>query len=623
ISTNVCWLRISVTVFGCSSSNSVPLSPYSQGQTLSATDVIYEQQRTPGISERCRYRLYAQYNKKAVANLVDQDQPEHRLTDGLSCNFDTDDEHCKWHNNPNFKIGFQRGYFVPNFDLNRYLCTDESAFPLDNVFLVASGGPATDYYEGAIEAQIPCLSEFANVKLNFWTNGEDVLLRACVITQEDGLVECFGLKFDKNPVEFLLNKTNEVFTLRIEVDFLQKNEVAIIDDILFNAKFCSENLEEPEEKYASDNRIEVEGLLPIEDQTADNNRLYSNFCRSIACDFNQDSNCEYGNAENIPRNMWKLGFDQIGNPLTGVKKTEVDDSTSDGFAYVGKEGTDQCQNPCVLVSPLFDLTNPVYLVFDLFLRSVGPKLQVCINNEKFCPYSNPEVSASELWFYNQTVLLPTWSRKVGCFRCCSSQLVSRQTFTLPLTIYEEETLTEKTCVDLFNNRTVLINNTTEFSDSPTFLRLKKQAFSTFGLPETTTRTLECKTVQGHDQARCVLYEEGKTLEMNPECFEKTEADGANRVYCRVFCEESDDTTVLKKIPNWNHQCNMFYTYNLNRFRRDWYIWRSQECLNTTISFVVRCGFHADLGSFYVNNPELFSKEDEVDKREDPRIPINL
>lgn len=38
-------------------------------------------------------------------------------------------------------------------------------FIVDNVFLVASGGPATDYYEGAIEAQIPCLSEFANVKL--------------------------------------------------------------------------------------------------------------------------------------------------------------------------------------------------------------------------------------------------------------------------------------------------------------------------------------------------------------------------------------------------------------------------------------------------------------------------
>uniref|UniRef100_A0A915DDR2 DUF7808 domain-containing protein n=1 Tax=Ditylenchus dipsaci TaxID=166011 RepID=A0A915DDR2_9BILA len=84
-----------------------------------------------------------------------------------------------------------------------------------------------------------------------------------------------------------------------------------------------------------------------------------------------------------------------------------------------------------------------------------------------------------------------------------------------------------------------------------------------------------------------------------------------RVYCRLNCEESDETTVLKKLPAWNHHCNTQFTYQLERRRRDWYLWRSDECTNTTITFEIRCGFPSDPRVFYAQNKHLFEYEDGV------------
>jgi hypothetical protein len=70
----------------------------------------------------------------------------------------------------------------------------------------------------------------------------------------------------------------------------------------------------------------------------------------------------------------------------------------------------------------------------------------------------------------------------------------------------------------------------------------------------------------------------RNKEYNPECFEEA-ADNAkikenvpsgnNRTYCKLLCEEADETTVLAKVPNNNHHCNTFFTYQLERRRDDW------------------------------------------------------
>jgi len=102
-----------------------------------------------------------------------------------------------------------------------------------------------------------------------------------------------------------------------------------------------------------------------------------------------------------------------------------------GYAYVGRDsgGAPLIANDIfVMESARFHLNRTAYLTFDLFQRSVGPQLRVCVNNYKNCPYANPpldssiamaqqeaeggEASASSGWVLNQRVLLKKGVEKV-------------------------------------------------------------------------------------------------------------------------------------------------------------------------------------------------------------------
>uniref|UniRef100_A0A1I8BE73 DUF7808 domain-containing protein n=1 Tax=Meloidogyne hapla TaxID=6305 RepID=A0A1I8BE73_MELHA len=122
------------------------------------------------------------------------------------------------------------------------------------------------------------------------------------------------------------------------------------------------------------------------------------------------------------------------------------------------------------------------------------------------------------------------------------------------------------------------------------------------------RSLECIN-HGLNISRCSLFEEGRITELNPGCFDELNNQNKTLVYCRLKCEESDEATVLRKEPSHNHICSSFHTYNLERRRRDWYIWRTGECISTTIKFVLRCGFPRDPRIFYVQNKHLFEYDD--------------
>ncbi|VDN55936.1 unnamed protein product [Dracunculus medinensis] len=133
----------------------------------------------------------------------------------------------------------------------------------------------------------------------------------------------------------------------------------------------------------------------------------------------------------------------------------------------------------------------------------------------------------------------------------------------------------------------------------------------------TTRKFICNTIHGHDVSRCALHMSDRKVELNPGCHEELKEVAENnqtRIYCRIMCEESNDITILNKIPTWNHVCNIFYNYQLERHREDWYLWRSGDCLNTTITFEIRCGFARDPRIFYRENTKLFEYDDAVDDR---------
>uniref|UniRef100_A0A914YLP0 DUF7808 domain-containing protein n=1 Tax=Panagrolaimus superbus TaxID=310955 RepID=A0A914YLP0_9BILA len=123
-----------------------------------------------------------------------------------------------------------------------------------------------------------------------------------------------------------------------------------------------------------------------------------------------------------------------------------------------------------------------------------------------------------------------------------------------------------------------------------------------------TRTLQCAN-HGLPVSRCSLKQEDRQAELNPGCFEEVDDKNITRIYCRLNCEESDETTILAKIPNYNHACNSHFTYQLERRRQDWYLWRSGNCIKTTITFQIRCGFPRDPRIFYIQNKHLFEYED--------------
>uniref|UniRef100_A0A915EFZ9 MAM domain-containing protein n=1 Tax=Ditylenchus dipsaci TaxID=166011 RepID=A0A915EFZ9_9BILA len=138
-------------------------------------------------------------------------------------------------------------------------------------------------------------------------------------------------------------------------------------------------------------------------------------CHALTCDFNYGDSCAYTLAGLGSTAEWRLGTSAMGNPHTGIHRPNPYDAKMTGFAFVGLDGSDFSGEVFVLESARFVLPGkqPIYLVFDLFQRSLGPQLKVCINSFDNCPYSNPRLDASHYWLVNQRVLLnPNYARKV-------------------------------------------------------------------------------------------------------------------------------------------------------------------------------------------------------------------
>ncbi|CAJ0936441.1 unnamed protein product, partial [Mesorhabditis belari] len=123
------------------------------------------------------------------------------------------------------------------------------------------------------------------------------------------------------------------------------------------------------------------------------------------------------------------------------------------------------------------------------------------------------------------------------------------------------------------------------------------------------RTFQCDHYDHSNLTRCALHLPKRESEVNPLCHEETDQKNVTRVYCRIGCEEGDEATVLAKIPSWNHKCNIYYSYNLERRWEDWFLWRSEPCLSTSVSFTIRCGFPRNPAIFYRDNSHLFEYED--------------
>ncbi|CAI2346051.1 unnamed protein product [Caenorhabditis sp. 36 PRJEB53466] len=127
----------------------------------------------------------------------------------------------------------------------------------------------------------------------------------------------------------------------------------------------------------------------------------------------------------------------------------------------------------------------------------------------------------------------------------------------------------------------------------------------------TDREISCVSY-AVNQTRCVLNHPQLGPEQNPECFDEVDENGKKlKTYCALGCEESLEATLVKKIPSSSRACVQHYTYNLERKRQDWFLWRNGTCLDTTIRFHLICGTPTNPKVFYRQNEELFLYEDAV------------
>lgn len=103
----------------------------------------------------------------------------------------------------------------------------------------------------------------------------------------------------------------------------------------------------------------------------------------------------------------------MGNPHTGIRVPNAIDLKMTGFAFVGMDQNDFMDEVFVMESPTFKAKEAAYLTFDLYLRSKGPQLRVCINSFDNCPYVSSPLAARDYWRHDQRILLNEEAEKVG------------------------------------------------------------------------------------------------------------------------------------------------------------------------------------------------------------------
>ncbi|CAD5222743.1 unnamed protein product [Bursaphelenchus okinawaensis] len=369
-----------------------------------------------------------------------------------NCGFDSDSEKCAWYNRQvgTQGNGFKRARFESFFDVDKFECTSNRVFAFEEYFLMAGGEDFDHDISAAIETRIPC--QFEKALLNYWSNNETPILKICVIPEDSPDPQCEESHMDANPLTFEIPQSLRPFRLRIQVDAIGKDDIVFLDSMRYEGKLCEvsgpigKNDSEPKivanaapirsfkpAKPITDNEIddfeEIEtttemvikkklfgstSIVHSEDKERDlgNQRGKLDVCEALSCDFNHGDSCYYSLSGLGGTAEWRIGEHYFGNPHTGIHKANPIDQRMTGFAFVGLDRNDFTNEVFVMESVRFYTNQPVYLVFDLYQRSIGPQLRVCINSFDNCPYVNPPLNAREFWRHDQRILLDDDAEKI-------------------------------------------------------------------------------------------------------------------------------------------------------------------------------------------------------------------
>ncbi|KAI6237326.1 hypothetical protein M3Y95_00253300 [Aphelenchoides besseyi] len=422
--------------FSCIGGASTPRTLAARNRALAATN--YDPDLRTAKCNGAEIDVYRAKDLRRLSSLYEMVQSLPVIDGGLSsCEFDSQDENCAWYNQQVglYGSGFKRAQFASFFDIDKFECTSERNFVFKNLFLLAGGEEIERDQSAAIEMRIPCQLDKALLKFDYWTNNDVPILKVCVIPEESPSPQCEQSTMDRNPLTFEIPQNLKPFRLRIQIESIGRDEIVFLDSVHYDGRFCelmsSSDSTDPSpttntvsnfgyELANSINEIPkkkkafgITNVVSNEDRVS---KEYSNgkmnVCEALSCDFNHGDSCFYsltglgGTAE------WRIGERVLGNPHTGIHKSNPIDQKMTGYAFVGMDNNQFDNEVFVLESPYFSLDEPVYLVFDLYQRSKGPQLKVCINNFDDCPYTSPPISAREFWRPEQRLLLDESAQKI-------------------------------------------------------------------------------------------------------------------------------------------------------------------------------------------------------------------
>ncbi|TKR60198.1 hypothetical protein L596_027484 [Steinernema carpocapsae] len=337
-----------------------------------------------------------------------------------------------------------------------------AARQIDDYFLLA-GGEENFLQSARLEVPIPCQLGKSEIKFDYWSNTGNPTLKACIVMDQYEKPNCAEFNLVENPLAFEVPQNLVPFVVRIEVDNLTPDDIVLIDNVNFSGQICElvpedavgaesepnddqESLPTTVTSFLSSTAgfgAHVHPLKPLDtvvhgslqksivDDTAgpmvpkdvnaevlfeDDEDILDNggeveICDSLQCNFNENDTCFYNPAGSGSTSDWLVGNGHLGNRHTGVRQNP-NEPTNGGFLYVGRDRIDQSTEVFVFESIHFHLKESVVLVFDVYQRSYGPCLKVCLNTFDNCPYTNPPIRATEWWFRDQEVVLGKDTQKV-------------------------------------------------------------------------------------------------------------------------------------------------------------------------------------------------------------------
>ncbi|CAJ0954739.1 unnamed protein product, partial [Mesorhabditis belari] len=372
----------------------------SQSKTKTKGITFDEFETRKGQCERAQFKEYTAGEMRNIATIVDYPhKSELSVGEGgrLSCGFDQEREFCAWFNNGS--VSFSKAIYRDAFNRERFDCTSPRGFGFDEYFLLAGGESLSGEEENRVailQIDIPCQLGEGTLKFDFWTNSYSVQLKVCMQIEKQEEPICEYMTNPENPLTIPFPGSGDPFKLWIEVNGLDEKSIVLLDNIRYDGQLC-------QMKTATTDL-----------QSAQKDARTLSICEVLPCNFNHGNTCFYSLNGIGSTSPWLLSDRFLGNKLTGVHKDDYNDIDRNlGYVYVGNDYAQTEEEVFVMESPKFvNDRSDVFLIFDLFLRSFGPQLRVCIDSFDYCPYSNPQVNKTKFWFIDQKVYLPVGMKKV-------------------------------------------------------------------------------------------------------------------------------------------------------------------------------------------------------------------